>query len=146
VLTTIRESKTVISPRLREQQRRERTIRRAIGELVRLHKKSRARAERRHQGRVDFIQAVQVYLENERRVVLLSRDLSKAGIRLIATESLLGQKVLVAVPRPDNGEAIYFRVRILWTCAIGDGLFENGGSFLEVVSEHPQSVPIENRS
>jgi len=25
-------------------------------------------------------------------------------------------------------------VRILWTCAVGDDLFENGGNFLELAS------------
>ena len=118
---------------MREQRRRERDIHRVVSELVRLHKQSRARAERRHEDRVDFIQPVQVRLENQRVLKLLSRDLSKAGIRLIATESLLGQKLFVSIPRPDDGEEVNFRVRILWTCSIGDGIFENGGSFLEVV-------------
>jgi hypothetical protein len=120
-----------VSPRLQEQQRRERDIHRVIAELVRLHKQNLAQAERRQEDRIDFIQPVQVRLENQRVLKLLSRDLSKAGIRLIATESLLGQKLLVSVPRPDDGEPANFSVRILWTCSIGDGLFENGGSFLE---------------
>jgi hypothetical protein len=127
--------RAAVSPRLREQQQNERDIHRVVGELVRLHKQT-ARAERRRQDRVDFLQSVHVRLENQRELQLLSRDLSKAGIRLIATESLLGQKLLVTVPRPDNGESATFQVRILWTCSIGDGLFENGGSFLELVSEH----------
>ena len=25
-----------------------------------------------------------------------------------------------------------FQARILWTCALGDGMYENGGSFLDV--------------
>jgi hypothetical protein len=126
---------STVSPQLQEQQRRERDIQQVVGEFVRLHKQSMARAERRQQDRIDFIQQVQVRLENQRVLKLLSRDLSPAGIRLIATESLLGQKLIVSVPRPDNGEPASFRVRILWTCSIGDGLFENGGCFLEIVSE-----------
>jgi hypothetical protein len=123
-----------LSPRLQEQQRRERDIQKAIAELVRLQKQSTRTGERRRQDRVDFIQPVRIRTEGGRELTLLSRDLSKAGIRIIAAESLLGQKLLVSIPCPEGGQHITFRVRILWTCSIGDGLFENGGSFLELVS------------
>ena len=57
------------------------------------------------------------------------------GIRLVGTSSLLGQKILVLIPRIDEKEPLTLRARILWTCAVGDGLYENGGNFLEIVEE-----------
>ena len=63
---------------------------------------------------------------------LLTRDLSTNGIRLVGTRRLLGQKVHVLIPRRDKATPWKFRVRILWTCAIGDDLIENGGTFIEV--------------
>ena len=44
-----------------------------------------------------------------------------------------GGMFLMHVP---NGESpCRLLVRILWTCAIGDDMFENGGSFLEVLAD-----------
>ena len=48
------------------------------------------------------------------------------------TKRLLGQKVLVTLPNPEGGPSTKFVVRVLWTCSVGDDLFENGGNFLEV--------------
>jgi hypothetical protein len=49
---------------------------------------------------------------------------------------LLGQKVRIFIPYPGSpetsNEGWSFVVRILWTCAIGEDLFENGGAFLEI--------------
>ena len=58
--------------------------------------------------------------------IVLTRDLSASGIRLIGTRRLLGQKVTVRLGGFD------FQVRILWTCPVGDDLVENGGTFLGV--------------
>ena len=66
-------------------------------------------------------------------VSLLSRDLSETGIRLISPHSFLGQKLWLELPPTEGNNPPRFAVRILWTCAVGDGLFENGGSFLELV-------------
>ena len=88
---------------------------------------------RRQQGRADFIQPVKVRIDSQRELAVLSRDLSETGIRLIGTHSLLGHKVEVTIPRPEGGDPCCFLTRILWTCVVGDGLFENGGTFLEMV-------------
>ena len=74
---------------------------------------------------------VQAQSEDGREFTLLSRDLSTTGIRLIGTRSLLGQKIRLRIPRTDDGGPWYFLVRILWTCAVGDDLYENGGLFVE---------------
>ena len=81
---------------------------------------------------MDFVQTVTVRTQDGEEFSLLSRDLSTTGIRLVGTRRLLGHKLHVLVPRPDGGAAYDFLVRILWTCAVGDGLFENGGAFLDV--------------
>ena len=122
-----------LSPRLQEVQSQQRLIERAIRRLIRRQQASHAR-ERRQQERADFVQPVIVALENGRQFTLLSRDLSPGGIRLVGTRSLLGQKVRITLPQGDDAETCTFLVRILWTCAMGDDLFENGGTFLEIIS------------
>ncbi len=125
---------SALSPRLQQEQMRQRLIQRAIRRLLRQHQQPGAAVERRRQDRMDFIQPVQVQAEDGRQFTLLSRDLSPTGIRLVGTRRLLGQKVRVELPAPAGGEPCTFVVRILWTCAIGDDLFENGGTFLEIIS------------
>jgi len=126
-----------VSERARKQQDQEQAVRRAVRQLIRVHRAAAAAVERRGQDRIDFIQPVTVQTEDGREFTLLSRDLSTTGIRLIGTRRLLGQKVRVLVPQPDGGAAWSFLVRILWTCAVGEDLFENGGALLEVVKGEP---------
>jgi hypothetical protein len=133
--------KALISPRLREEQRHQRAIHHTVHQLLRRYKKDHSSAERRQQGRTDFVQPVKVRIDNQRELAVLSRDLSETGIRLIGTQSLLGQKVEVLLPQADGGEPCRFLTRILWTCVVGDGLFENGGSFLEMI-ENQGSDPL----
>jgi len=128
----------VLSSRAQEEQRQQQAIGRAIRQLVRAVKKATPH-ERRQQGRCDFIQPVKVQTEDGREFTLLSRDISPTGIRLIGTRSLLGQKVQVSIAPSDGAEPWSFLVRILWTCAVGDDLYENGGSFLELTTR-PESV------
>ena len=115
----------------RPQQQQRQAIREAIRHLIDGHRARAARADRRQEDRVDFIQPVKVRTEDGRERQLLSRDLSPTGIRLIGTRSLLGQKVRVLLPRAEGAEPAAFLVRVLWTAAVGDDLFENGGMFLE---------------
>jgi hypothetical protein len=131
-----------VSPRMREEQRQQRTIQLAIRNLIRDYKKNHALDERRQQARVDFIQPVKVRTENQRELAVLSRDLSATGIRLIGTQSLLGQKIEVLFIRPDGEESCCALTRILWTCTVGDGLFENGGIFLEMIAPQSKSLKL----
>lgn len=87
--------------------------------------------ERRGQERVEFVHPVVLLLEDDREHHVLTRDLSPTGIRLIGSRRLLGQKLRLRLPRP-GAEPLTFRVQILWTCAVGDDLYENGGSFLGI--------------
>jgi hypothetical protein len=121
-----------INLRAEREHRHQQALHHTIRQLIREHKKSLSEQERRRHGRIDFILPVKVQTEDQREMTLLSRDLSTTGIRLIGTRSLLGQKIRVLLPRTDGAEPLCFLVRILWTCTVGDDLFENGGSFLEL--------------
>ena len=109
-------------------ERRRQAVRRAVRGIIRRHRAAE-QVERRGHDRVDFIQPVRVLTEDQRERHLLSRDLSTTGIRLIATRSFLGQKMRVFLGEGD--EVCSLMVRVLWTCAVGDDLYENGCMFLD---------------
>ena len=121
-----------VSDRVRAEQSNQSAIGDAVARLSRGYQAAGGRVERREQGRIDFVQPVQVVAEDGRTYTLLSRDLSATGIRLVGTKRLLGQKVRVRIAT--GGEEAEFVVRILWTCPVGDDLIENGGTFLAVGS------------
>jgi hypothetical protein len=108
-----------------------RKIERAVGGLIQQYRSRAARQERRRQDRVDFIQPVTVWTEDGGELTLLSRDLSLNGVRLISSSSLLGQKIHVLLP-VDGDDPYHFFVRVVWSYAVGDGLFENGAMFLDL--------------
>jgi hypothetical protein len=129
---------STVSARAQEEQQSQQRIRAAVGQLISRHRAAAGPVERREQDRIEFVQPVLVRTEDGREFTLLSRDLSPAGIRLVGTRRLLGQKVRVQVPASEEsagGPAPTFLVRILWTCAVGSDLFENGGTFLDVQTE-----------
>jgi hypothetical protein len=131
-----------VSARVEQEKQQQRVIQRAVRQHIRQHQADAARVERRQHDRIDFIQPVKVYTEDHRELTLLSRDISTTGLRLIGTRSLLGQKVRVLIPRGEETTPRCFLVRIVWTCAIGDEMFENGGTFLEVVAGDPLKVVV----
>lgn len=120
------------SNRLQQEQKQQEDIHRSVRRIIRHYKKAASQVERREQNRLDFIQPVTVRTEEGKEINLLSRDLSATGIRLVGTCRLLGQKVTITIPDAEGGPAARFEARILWTCSVGDGLFENGGRFLEI--------------
>ncbi len=133
---------SVISTRHKEQERQQQAVRRAVRQIVRAAKARAVRAERRAHRRVEFIQPVKVQTEDRRERTWLCRDISDGGLRLIGTRSLLGQKVRITIPHGDSAEPARFLVRILWTCAVGEDLFENGGTFLEMVGRAPEPLKV----
>jgi len=118
------------SPARREsaRERQRQAVRRAVRRIIRRHRAAQ-QVERRGQDRVDFVQPVSVLTEDGRQWKLLTRDLSTTGIRLLGTRRLLGQKVRVVIGQGEDACSLV--VRVLWTCAVGDDLFENGGMFLD---------------
>jgi hypothetical protein len=125
--------KAAVSPRLEQEQRQQQAIQKAIRPLIRQHRRQVREQERRGQARIDYVQPIKLQTEDGKEMTLLTRDLSTTGIRLIGTRRLLGQKVKVLLPRGEGQEPYRFLVRILWTCAVGEDLVENGGSFVELV-------------
>jgi hypothetical protein len=123
-----------VSARVREEQTHERGIRRAVRQVIRQYKNAAGACERREEDRIDFVQPVEVTTDDNRTYTLLTRDLSPNGIRLIGTRRLLGQKVRVQITVPGQTLPTTFLVRILWTCAVGEDLVENGGTFLDVIA------------
>ena len=119
-----------VSDRLRQEQDQQATVAEAARRVIGSFQEAQ-RQERRGEERIDFIQPVQVRTEDGRVFTLLSRDLSTCGMRLIGTRSLLGQKVQVRPTGTPDGERWCFVLRVIWTCSIGDELFENGGTFIE---------------
>jgi hypothetical protein len=124
-----------VSDRVRQEQQQQEGLRQAVRQVIRQYRNSPALVERREQDRIDFMQPVQVQTEDGRAFTLLSRDLSPTGIRLVGPRQLLGQKLRVRLPRNSGHGPWCFVVRVLWACAIGEDLFENGGQFLEAVAE-----------
>lgn len=110
----------------REKQRQ--AVRRVVRGIIRRHRAAE-QVERRGQDRLDFIRPVRVLTDDGRERHVLSRDLSTTGIRLIATRSLLGQKIRLFLG--EGPDACTLMVRVLWTCAVGDELYENGCMFLD---------------
>jgi hypothetical protein len=128
-----------VSDRLRQEQDHQATIAEAARRVIGSFRDAARRQERRGEERIDFIQPVQVRTEDGRLFTLLSRDLSTSGMRLIGTRSLLGQKVQVRPPGTPEGEGWAFVLRVIWTCSVGDDLFENGGTFIEGRAGDPNS-------
>jgi hypothetical protein len=127
---------TPVSDRVRQEQTQLRDIQKAVQKLIRQYRAAASEVERREEDRYEFIQPVRVCTEDDREFTLLSRDISPTGIRLIGTRRFLGQKIRVQIPGTDSSTASTFLVRILWTCAISDDLFENGGAFISLVEAH----------
>jgi hypothetical protein len=124
-----------VSDRVRKEQKQLQHIHRAVRQIIRAHRKRANPVERRRQERVDFVQPVKVRAADDHEFTLLTRDLSPQGIRLIGTRHLLGQKIRVQLPGGEGKGPHWFHVRIVWTCAISEELFESGGSFLDVDDE-----------
>ncbi len=127
--------KDAFNPRLQKEHVQQHIVEKVIRKLIKQHKSRGKSDERRGQARIDFIQPVKVRTEDGKEFALMSRDLSATGVRLLGTKRLLGQKVQLELPNGDGDPACKLLVRILWTCAVGDDLFENGGSFMELI--HP---------
>jgi hypothetical protein len=123
-----------VSSRVQQEQARQRDIRQIIRQLIQQHRDTTAQVERREQDRADFVQQIQVRTEDDRTFGVLSRDLSPTGIRLISSRHFLGHKLRVYLPGTEGEGPNVLTVRILWTCAVGDELYENGGTFIDLES------------
>lgn len=121
-----------VSERVRQEQAQQNDIQDAVRSIIQ-HHRGAARVERREEDRIEFVQPVHAKTEDGREITLLSRDLSATGMRLIGTRRLLGQKIRITLTTAGGAKSCDFVVRILWTCAVGDDLVENGGVFIELI-------------
>jgi len=120
------------SPQRESAERRTQAIQQAVHELVVEYRQAAELQERREVDRISFIQPVTVETSDGETWRVLTKDISASGIRLLGCRGFLGQKLRVTVPSVE-GPHRTFVVRILWTCMVGDDLYENGGSFVELV-------------
>lgn len=121
--------------RVRRSLRQQQEIDRAVRRLIRQQRATEAvMIERRSTRRIHFVAPVELHTVDHRVLHLLTREISTSGIRLIGSCCLQGQKVQLWVPRPgEDTETYAFTVQILWSAAVADGLYENGGVFLDMV-------------
>jgi hypothetical protein len=128
-------SATHLRKRARQEQSQSRAIRKAARQLIRLYRSVPVASERRVHARIQMVLPLQVQTERRRLLRMLSRDISVTGIRLLGNCPLLGQKVRVCIPFPTaGGESYCFLVHVLWSVPVGDGLVENGGAFLDLLT------------
>ena len=123
-----------VSERVRQEQAQQNDIHNAALQLIHDYRSAALRVERRDEERIDFMQPVKVRTEDDREYTLVTRDLSATGLRLLGTRRFLGQKLRVSIPAADGSKWWEFVVRILWTCAVGEDLVENGGAFVELIA------------
>jgi len=125
---------SAVSPRLHEEQQHLQIVSKLVKQLIKRHREAAKERERRGQIRTDFVTPLKITTEDGKEHRLMSRDISATGIRLLGTQRLLGQKVTVWLAALEGEVPVGVATRILWTCAVGDGLYENGGNFLEAVN------------
>jgi hypothetical protein len=123
--------------RLEQELLRQRRIHRSVRDVMRRHRTRENGHERRRQGRITYVRPVKVRAADGHEYTLLTRDLSLTGINLIGARGFLGQKIQVWLPVGDGQQPLCFLVLIVWTSMVADGLFENGGTFLEKLDTVP---------
>ena len=136
-----------IQARMRTRENQQRQVHRAVRQLTRRYKTGSTDVERREHGRTHFIRAVRASTKNGRELTLLTRDLSLSGIRLLSGQSLLGQQLHVHIPHDEgSSESHCFLVRILWSAVVADGIYDNGGVFMDLVESERATLKIANES
>jgi hypothetical protein len=122
-----------VSPRVHQEREQQRVIGKFLRNIVKEQRQAEKMRDRRGQSRVDYPHPVTVRTEDGKEFTLLGRDMSTSGIRMLGTRRLLGNKVRVTLTSKEG--PLTLMVRILWTCAVGDDMFENGGNFLDAPVE-----------
>ena len=127
------------TPRMQARVRRDQRCRQLVARAVRsLVRRRRAEAsvmvDRRARPRFRFVHSARLHTADGRVLHVLIRDISLSGLRLLGSCPLDGEEVQVWVPLPDAAEPPRgFAIRILWSAPVGDGLFESGGVFVDVI-------------
>lgn len=122
------------SPRLVKQKSSQDAIRSAVESLMENTSVLPVDNNRRQETRHNFPFPIQAQSEDGENFTVLGRDLSSTGIRIVSGKSLLGRKLVLCLKNSTNhfDREISLLTRIVWTESVGDGLYENGGTFLDV--------------
>lgn len=130
---------TVVATHMRDRAERahhqQRLVRDAVRRLVQQQRPEPIAPNRRRYRRIPMGCSVRALTANHRELGLLCSDISLGGIRLVSAHDLQDQTLCVRFSGDGDGPGEAFRVRILWSLPAGDGLFQNGGVFLELASE-----------
>ena len=110
-------------------------VQHAVRQMIHRHRPEPVSPNRRRYRRIPLGCSVLALAEDRRELRLLCSDISLGGIRLVSPASLQDQTLCIRFPGHDSLPGEAFRVRILWSTAAGDGLFQNGGVFLELATE-----------
>lgn len=121
-----------VSPRRQEHEEMHLQVRAWLQSVAKQQKEVAEGEERRGSERVTFVQPVTLTAEDGASHRALSKDLSPSGIRFIGSKNMLGQKLKATLSSP-TGSSRTFWIRIVWACEVGDALYENGGTFVELV-------------
>jgi hypothetical protein len=89
--------------------------------------------ERRQQSRMPFVHPILIITPDGKSRRCLSRDLSLDGLRLLGNEQLVGETVRVVIlPTTADTAPWSFKLQVLWSTEVGDGLVDSGGRLLGV--------------
>ncbi len=123
------------SPRLEREHQLQQRVRDVLQKVLE-SPATDAPSERRQEERTPYTRPITIQTEDRQEFTVLSQDLSASGIRFIANRTFLGKKLSVLLRGVDEtAPAVTLVVRILWATQVSEGLFENGGAFLDLLSE-----------
>ena len=127
--------------RIRHEQRHQQAIHRTVRWMIRRqHSEETVHHDRRAHKRVGFCRSLLVQTEDKRLFQWVTREISLSGIRLLCGCNLEGQKLRLWITFDADNLTHCFLAQILWSAAVGDNLYENGGIFLELLEGEPHPL------
>jgi hypothetical protein len=109
-------------------------IQEMVQQLVLRKQYDSAAEERRREDRHRFLQTVKVQDEKGGDRTVLLEDLSPSGVRFMSSRNYLGHRLSIALSAQGAANvSVILVMRIVWSCAVADGLYQHGGCFLELV-------------
>ena len=112
-------------------------LRKTLQGFIDLQREQARNSTPRGRSGVVYACSLKVILEDRCETVVMSQRLSLSGIEFLSDRSLLGQKLRLYIPRNESTFAtMILSMRVLWSQAVADGIFKNGGNFLNVQFDH----------
>src|SRR5262249_7871308 len=127
--------------RIRHEQRHQQAVHRSVREMIRRQRDEEAvHLERRAHKRCSFCRSLLVQSEDNRLYQVVTREISLSGIRLLCGCCFEGQKLRLWITFEPDHQTYCFLASILWSAAVGDNLYENGGILLELLENEPHPL------